>query len=553
MKNLIVLISLIFISIEVFSIERNYDVEYSYIESIRNRTSGNINTSAIILHSIIRVDSTCGSCYYDLSNIYFQSGQLNIALKYAQKAYFIDTSNYWFALNYANFLLYAGDSISSLSIFRKIILLPEHTYDDVLTFAELILYDGSNLLEGYNELLKVFTETQLPEAIRLMFFYKAKLGYTFNELISFIDSSLSLHPNDTSLLVIKAELYAKNNNFRKSKTILKSLINYNNLNLYAVKVFVTYHNKYRDRIYIYNTLDSFFFSTTDLNYKSNILSQFLNFNNPVLASYLKQRLIKILNSDSYSETIYDLSFNYLSNLNMMSILLELGKIFVSKYPDNSSAWGRYLLPLFVLEKFDIIDSLLVYQPDAFKSPFGLYVAGVAYYRNKDEKNAVPYLIGALRSSGNFLFKTYATNLLTDIYYKKNLLDSAFYFFELSLREGYADEVTMNNYAYYLALQGKALAKAEFLAKSALQKDPKNSSYLDTYAWVLYKQNRYNEALAAIKKAIKYQKEDNREIMEHYAIILYCLGKKDKAKRIIRRFFTDDKLYSIFFNSVECKR
>jgi len=42
---------------------------------------------------------------------------------------------------------------------------------------------------------------------------------------------------------------------------------------------------------------------------------------------------------------------------------------------------------------------------------------------------------------------------------------------------------MNNYAYYLSEEKTDLKKAEKMSAKAVEKEPNNSTYLDTYAWI----------------------------------------------------------------------
>src|SRR5690606_6769852 len=87
---------------------------------------------------------------------------------------------------------------------------------------------------------------------------------------------------------------------------------------------------------------------------------------------------------------------------------------------------------------------------------------------------------------------------------------------------------LNNYAYYLALRGENLDKAEAMSKRSNRLEPNNASFQDTYAWVLFKQKKYKEALVWIEKARSSATENNSVLTEHYADILFFLGEKEEA-------------------------
>ena len=79
-----------------------------------------------------------------------------------------------------------------------------------------------------------------------------------------------------------------------------------------------------------------------------------------------------------------------------------------------------------------------------------------------------------------------------------------------------DVVTLNNYAYYLGEEGVSLKKAEEMSAKAVKAEPKNATYLDTYAWVLYKQKRYAEAKIYIDMALKFTADSTNDatLREH---------------------------------------
>ena len=63
-------------------------------------------------------------------------------------------------------------------------------------------------------------------------------------------------------------------------------------------------------------------------------------------------------------------------------------------------------------------------------------------------------------------------------------------------------MALNNYAYYLSEQGKDLHKAESMSYKTIKAEPNNGTYLDTYAWILFMQERYADAKTYIDAALK---------------------------------------------------
>jgi len=85
---------------------------------------------------------------------------------------------------------------------------------------------------------------------------------------------------------------------------------------------------------------------------------------------------------------------------------------------------------------------------------------------------------------------------------------------------------LNNYSYYLSLRGQKLDKAKEMAGRVVKEFPASDTYLDTYAWVLYKQKNYVGARTALETALKTTKDAS--VIEHYGDVLYQLGEKEPA-------------------------
>ena len=108
-------------------------------------------------------------------------------------------------------------------------------------------------------------------------------------------------------------------------------------------------------------------------------------------------------------------------------------------------------------------------------------------------------------------------------YKKS--DEAY---EAALAHDADNEHVLNNYSYFLSLRNEQLPKAKAMAQRLVEKHPTNPTYLDTYAWVLYKMQDYNGALKYLEQAIVYS--EDATIVEHYGDVLYKLGKHEEAVR-----------------------
>ena len=90
----------------------------------------------------------------------------------------------------------------------------------------------------------------------------------------------------------------------------------------------------------------------------------------------------------------------------------------------------------------------------------------------------------------------------------------------------ANSLIMNNYAYFLAIEGRDLEKAENMSRQTIKKEKSNAIYLDTYAWILYKMEKTRKAKCYIRKAMKYGGGSDKEVKEHYDTILNIKSEQE---------------------------
>ncbi len=89
----------------------------------------------------------------------------------------------------------------------------------------------------------------------------------------------------------------------------------------------------------------------------------------------------------------------------------------------------------------------------------------------------------------------------DILYSKEDSDSAFTEYNKAIELDPENYMAMNNAAYYMAVKGKNLDKAELYSSIATAGEPDNTTYLDTQAWVMFKKKEFKKAREIIDKAL----------------------------------------------------
>ena len=87
---------------------------------------------------------------------------------------------------------------------------------------------------------------------------------------------------------------------------------------------------------------------------------------------------------------------------------------------------------------------------------------------------------------------------------------------------------LNNYSYFLSLENRDLQRALEMSGKTISAEPDNQTYLDTYAWILFKLKRYEEAKAYAEKILSLDGELSYEVLHHIGDIFAKCGNIEKA-------------------------
>ena len=158
-----------------------------------------------------------------------------------------------------------------------------------------------------------------------------------------------------------------------------------------------------------------------------------------------------------------------------------------------------------------------------------YFMGYALFKTGKTDLALSNLKTALQlDTENKAFQSQVYALQGDIHINQNNFQTAKVAFEKSINLDPDNYFVMNNYAYYLALRDDDLSKAEKYAETAANAMPTSASITDTYAYVLFKLQKYVLAQKWIEKAIQNNTTKSGVYFERYGDILYMQGNKDAA-------------------------
>lgn len=168
-------------------------------------------------------------------------------------------------------------------------------------------------------------------------------------------------------------------------------------------------------------------------------------------------------------------------------------------------------------------------PDA---PEFAYYLAIALRESKKAKDAVIMFEEALNEAQNA-----EADFLKPRFYveygaaaqEAGLYDKAAELFHKAIAMDPANAAEPYNYLGYMwAEQNSHLDEAEDAIKRALQLDSENGAYLDSMAWVEYRQGKYDQALENLKRAIENLPREDAVVFEHLGDVYLKLNRVSQA-------------------------
>ena len=184
----------------------------------------------------------------------------------------------------------------------------------------------------------------------------------------------------------------------------------------------------------------------------------------------------------------------------------------------------------------------------------LHINAILAYQRGEHDRAIELYKEAMNHTADEKFKSSMWCAIGDVEHDRDNNKRAYSAYKKALHYNADNSGALNNYAYFLSLEGCELERALKMAIRANELSENNPTYLDTKAWVLYKLGRYAEAKKVMQQALSLDRSRSPEYPLHYGDILYALGEEFMAKtywrkalergadkeEIERRFLPNDK-------------
>lgn len=201
-------------------------------------------------------------------------------------------------------------------------------------------------------------------------------------------------------------------------------------------------------------------------------------------------------------------------------------------PDNAGVRLQLAQALWSAQQFDDVAALCEEGTEYNPDEIGFYYFLGLSYLQKDDDDAT---LGAMQrgvsqideeSNPDIASDFYA--IMGDILHKKGRDQEAFAAYDSCLLHKPDNYGCLNNYAYYLSLNRTDLQKAEQMSYRTIKAEPTNATFLDTYAWILFQQERYAEAAIYMEQTLQNDSTPSADVLEHAGDIFAKNEQMDRA-------------------------
>lgn len=205
---------------------------------------------------------------------------------------------------------------------------------------------------------------------------------------------------------------------------------------------------------------------------------------------------------------------------------------LSMEPENSAAI-LMLLSYAIKENsysevIRLCDNAMMFMPELLSLYY--YKGLCCYFEERPQEAIEVYRLGLSRRDGetdsDMISSVYA--LLGDTYHELGMVEESREAYDSALVYDPANVNVLNNYAYYLALENENLEKALEMSGKTIAAEPENTIYIDTYAWILFLLERYEEAKAYADKLLSLGGDISAVVYHHCGDIYAKCGNIDRA-------------------------
>ena len=537
--------------------QRKYD--YFFLEASRLKTQKEYGAAFDMLKHCLNINPDASSALYEISQYYLFLKQVPQGLAALEKAVKNEPDNYWYSQGLAS--LYqqqnetqkAVDLLEGMSVRFSGKLDPLYSLLDIYNDQE----DYQKVITTLNRLEEKTGKNEQLSMEKFRIYLQMKDNRSaFHEIESLVEE----YPLDMRYQVVLGDVYMQNGKKEEAYNLYRKVLSAEPDNALAMYSLASYYDQTGQKELYRQQLDTLLLNKkVPSDTKLNVMLQFVVENeragrDSTRVISLFDRILKQDQDDAQMSMLY---VQYLLSKQMNKETLPVLKQILNIDPTHTAA--RMMLLGEAVSKEDYQEVIRLCEAGVEANPemleFYFYLA-IGYNQAERSDDALAVCKEALKNVTDASKKEMVSDfysIMGDIYHTKKMNAEAYAAYDSALVYNAANIGALNNYAYYLSLERRDLDKAEEMSYKTVKAEPKNSTYLDTYAWILFEKGNYAEARLYIDDAMKNNGAESSTIVEHCGDIYYMTGDVEGALKYWKQALEMDNQSNTLKKKIEKKK
>jgi len=513
--------------------QRKYD--YFFLEAMRMKGKNEYDAAFGLLQHCLDINPTASSALYEISQYYMFLRQVPQGQVALEQAVAFAPDNYWYSQGLVSLYQQQNELDKAAALLEKMVTRFPSKQDPL--FSLLDIYSRQ---EKYNDVISTLNrlekrlgknEQLSMEKFRIYLQMKDDKK-AFQE----IESLVQEYPMDMRYQVILGDVYLQNGKKQEAYDAYQKVLAVEPDNPMALFSMASYYEQTGQKELYQQQLDTLLLNkkvTSDT--KISVMRQVIAENEQSSAKDSTQVIElfdRMMKQDMDDPQIPMLYSQYLLSKNMEQEAVPVLEQVVDLDPTNKAA--RLMLVSAAVKKEDYKQIIKVCEPGIEATPDALelyYYLAIAYHQAEQGDSVLSVCNRALEHITPDTRKEVISDfysIMGDIYHTKKQMTEAYAAYDSALVYNPSNIGALNNYAYYLSVERRDLDKAEEMSYKTVKAEPNNSTYLDTYAWILFEKGNYAEARIYIDNAMKNDGEKSDVIVEHCGDIYFMTGDVEGA-------------------------
>lgn len=512
-----------------------------FIDANKEKALGNGNEAIQLFEMCLTVDKNHTASLYELSKLYtgkavgpysVNKEYLEKALVAAKKAVKIEPENVWYLEHIAQIYDIQSDYDKLLKVYDKLLKISPYNVEYMEVIASV--YEEQNKPEKAIEMYNKMEQTMGVSAH--LAFKKSGLWLKLkkkDEAVKEMEQLISENPTNADYYQKLAEIYVITKDEEKVLETYQRLKDVDPDNGQVHLFLYSLYNRKGEEEKAFEEL-KLAFEDKDLNIDKKmkvVLDYYVMTETDPSYKEDAQKLIDLLIENHPEEAkSYAVAGDYYLREEKKEKALNYFKEAVELDDSRFPVWTQIFILESDLQNFEELATLSERCKEVFPTqPIVYYFNGFAHMQLNNHNQAIDNLeLGKSLLIDNLPLLIQFNSLLGDAYYSTKQYQKSDEAFSAALDLDSTNVQVLNNYAYYLSERDTNLELAEKMSKRTLDMDPNSGTYADTYAWILYKLEKYEEALEWIQNALDWGGAESGVIVEHHGDILFKQGREKEA-------------------------